>query len=179
MGSQQCLSPGAGKAVPQQPGVKGPEPASLRSCRQGICRQGGSPSIPEGEMCGCTGHWGHRLIWGVYHSPGDRDILGRVLAQGHSDTRVKAAATKPGQQRDKSHCRNPTGAVGSGASSLLHLSQPLLAAHTGNCSFRQKLPQHLLGTFPYIFRPASPKEVQVISGCQTCCHQTLHPSGTV
>lgn len=90
-----------------QPGTKGPEPGSLRSC----CRQRCSPSVPADEMCGGTGYWGSRLTWGVSHSPGGMEILGRILAQKHSDTRVKAPATKPWAARDKSHWRNLTGGV--------------------------------------------------------------------
>lgn len=40
---------------PQQPGMKGPEPGSLSSWRQGICRQRCSPCVPADEMCGAQG----------------------------------------------------------------------------------------------------------------------------
>lgn len=113
------------------------------------------------------------LPWRHGHT-GENFGTGTLRHQGEGSSH-QALSSK----RGKSHWRNLTGGVSSCASSLLHLSQALLAAHPGNCSLRQKLPQHLLGTFPYICQTSIPKSRSRSSqGAQTCCHQTLHPSGT-
>lgn len=165
---------------PHQPRMKGPEPGSLWWWGQGICRQRCSPSVPADEMCGGTECWSHRLTRGAHHSPGGTDILGRILAQGHSDTRVKAPATKPwaakGQiplgksyWRCKFQCFIPSPSLSTSSCSPSRL---LLAQVEAPTAPLRHIPLHV--------RPASskagPGHLRVP---QTRCHPTLHPSGAV
>lgn len=147
--------------------MKGPEVGSLRSRRQGLCRQSCSPSIPADEMCGGAVCWGHRLTRGVYHSPGGMDILGRILAQGHLDTRVKAPATKPWAAKGQIPLEESYWSC----KFWRFIPSPSLSTSSYSPS-RQLIPQVEVPTAPFRHIPPlylsdqhPQKQVQVISGC--------------